>query len=181
MNEELYKVVMDELAVLISDTDLHISQLVLTLLGTVMDNSPSSIKEVSLIPIFLFSSLFPSLSLSLPLSLSPSSLPHSPSLPPSSLPLSPSPSLPSSFPPPPSPSLPPSSPFSPSLTPSLPPHQVHTSILPNTLTLVLSSLLQGSAMTACLQFFAKLVKLRLPGLGFQDLFQVHYYAFSHNS
>lgn len=94
MNEELYKTVMDELAVLISDSDLHISQLVLTLLGTVMDISPSSIKEI------------------------------------------------------------------------------HTSILPNTLTLVLSSLLQGSAMTACLQFFAKLVKLQLPGLCFPDIFKL---------
>ena len=46
MNEGLYKAVMDELAVLISDSDLHISQLVLTLLGTVMDVSPASIKEV---------------------------------------------------------------------------------------------------------------------------------------
>ena len=46
MNEGLYKAVMDELAVLISDSDLHISQLVLTLLGTIMDISPASIKEV---------------------------------------------------------------------------------------------------------------------------------------
>ena len=46
MNEVLYKTVMDELAVLISDSDLHISQLVLTLLGTIMEISPASIKEV---------------------------------------------------------------------------------------------------------------------------------------
>ena len=46
MNEGLYKAVMDELVVLLSDSDLHISQLVLTLLGTIMDISPASIKEV---------------------------------------------------------------------------------------------------------------------------------------
>ena len=46
MNEVLYKIVMDELPVLISDSDLHISQLVLTLLGTVMDISPNSIRQV---------------------------------------------------------------------------------------------------------------------------------------
>lgn len=59
MDELLYKIVMEELAVLISDTDLHISQLVLTLLGTVMDISPASIKEVCLIPIFYSKCLIP--------------------------------------------------------------------------------------------------------------------------
>jgi cullin-associated NEDD8-dissociated protein 1 len=92
MNEALYKTVMHELAVLISDGDLHISQLVLTLLGTVMNISPSSIREI------------------------------------------------------------------------------HEAILPNIHSLVLSSLLQGSAMTACLSFFAKLVTLHLPGLGFDEIF-----------
>ena len=62
MNEALYKAVMDELPVLISDSDLHISQLVLTLLGTVMDISPTSIKEVFLV---LSPSFLPSFSYSL--------------------------------------------------------------------------------------------------------------------
>ena len=46
MTFDLYKAVMDELPVLISENDLHISQLVLTLLCTIMDISPASIAEV---------------------------------------------------------------------------------------------------------------------------------------
>ena len=117
MNEALYKTVMDELAVLISDGDLHISQLVLTLLGTVMNISPSSIREVSPIPVPVH------VSFQFPLS------------------------------------------------------QIHEAILPNIHSLVLSSLLQGSAMTACLSFFAKLVTLQLPGLGFDEIFAVRLCVF----
>lgn len=47
-------------------------------------------------------------------------------------------------------------------------------ILPNTLSLVLSSLLQGSAMVACLNFFRKLVQLGLPGLDFGNIFRVRW-------
>lgn len=90
----LYKAVLDELPVLICDNDLHISQLVLTLLCTIMDVNPDCIPAV----------------------------------------------------------------------------QEH--ILPNTLRLVLSSLLQGSAMSACLLFFTKLVRLHLPGLDFHAIFKV---------
>ena len=90
----LYKAVLDELPMLISDNDLHISQLVLTLLCTIMDVNPECIPAV----------------------------------------------------------------------------QDH--ILPNTLKLVLSSLLQGSAMSACLLFFKKLVQLHLPGLNFRAIFSV---------
>ncbi len=85
---------MEELPVLINDNDLHISQLVLTLLCTVMDVSPKSISEVK------------------------------------------------------------------------------GHILPNTLNLVLSSLLQGSALAACLMFFTKLVRLGQPGLDFPNVFKV---------
>lgn len=41
-----YKAVLDELPPLISDMDLHISQLVLILLCTIMDISPKSITQV---------------------------------------------------------------------------------------------------------------------------------------
>ena len=90
----LYKAVLEELPVLICDNDLHISQLVLTLLCTIMDVNPECIPAVQ------------------------------------------------------------------------------ESILPNTLKLVLSSLLQGSAMSACLLFFTKLVQLHLPGLDFHPIFKV---------
>ena len=46
MTGPLYKAVMEEIPTLISDNDLHISQLVLTLLCTVMNVSPASIIEV---------------------------------------------------------------------------------------------------------------------------------------
>ena len=46
MSAPLYRSVLEELPQLISDNDLHISQLVLTLLCTVMDVSPNSIVEV---------------------------------------------------------------------------------------------------------------------------------------
>ena len=46
MSAPLYRSVMEELPQLINDNDLHISQLVLTLLCTVMDVSPNSIVEV---------------------------------------------------------------------------------------------------------------------------------------
>lgn len=100
----LYKAVLDELPVLICDNDLHISQLVLTLLCTIMDVNPECIPAVQ------------------------------------------------------------------------------EFILPNTLKLVLSSLLQGSAMSACLLFFTKLVQLHLPGLDFHAIFRVslslYHHAFS---
>ena len=48
MTGPLYKAVMEEIPILISDNDLHISQLVLTLLCTVMNVSPESIIEVIL-------------------------------------------------------------------------------------------------------------------------------------
>lgn len=94
MTGPLYKAVMEEIPTLISDNDLHISQLVLTLLCTVMNVSPASIIEV------------------------------------------------------------------------------RSYVLSNVFGLVMSSLLQGSAMNACLEFFSKLVKLGLTGLGFQDIFQL---------
>lgn len=94
MTAALYKAVLDELPILICDNDLHISQLVLTLLCTIMDVNPECIPAV------------------------------------------------------------------------------HEHILPNTLRLVLSSLLQGSAMSACLLFFTKLVQLHLPGLDFHSIFKV---------
>lgn len=96
----LYVAVLDELPVLINDSDLHISQLVLTLLCTVMDVNPKCMGEV------------------------------------------------------------------------------RGHILPNTLGLVLSSLLQGSAMTACLLFFTKLVRLGLPGLDFHSILKVFCCSFS---
>lgn len=92
----LYKAVLEELPMLICDNDLHISQLVLTLLCTIMDVNPECIPAV----------------------------------------------------------------------------EEH--ILPNTLKLVLSSLLQGSAMSACLLFFKKLVQLHLPGLNFRAIFAVRW-------
>ena len=95
----LYKAVLDELPVLICDSDLHISQLVLTLLCTIMDVNPECIPAV----------------------------------------------------------------------------QEH--ILPNVLKLVLSSLLQGSAMSACLLFFTKLVRLHITGLDFQAIFRVRSFTF----
>lgn len=94
MTPPLFTSVLEELPVLINDNDLHISQLVLTLLCTVMEVSPGSISEV------------------------------------------------------------------------------RSHILPKTLDLVVSSLLQGSALTACLLFFSKLVKLGLPGLEFAAIFEV---------
>lgn len=92
----LYKAVLEELPMLICDNDLHISQLVFTLLCTIMDVNPECIPAV----------------------------------------------------------------------------QEH--ILPNALKLVLSSLLQGSAMCACLLFFKKLVQLHLPGLNFHSIFTVRF-------
>ena len=94
LTTELYQTALEELPALISDNDLHISQLVLTLLCTVMEVSPSSVVTIK------------------------------------------------------------------------------EHILPNTLSLVLSSLLQGSAMIACLNFFRKLVQLGLPGLDFGNIFRV---------
>lgn len=94
MTSPLFTAVLEELPVLINDNDLHISQLVLTLLCTVMAVSPQSISEV------------------------------------------------------------------------------RSHILPRTLDLVVSSLLQGSALIACLQFFSKLVKLELAGLNFEAIFNV---------
>ena len=94
LTTELYQTALEELPALISDNDLHISQLVLTLLCTVMEVSPGSVVTVK------------------------------------------------------------------------------EHILPNTLSLVLSSLLQGSAMVACLNFFRKLVQLGLPGLDFGNIFRV---------
>ena len=90
----LYKAVLSELAVLINDSDLHISQLVLTLLCTVMEVNPDCVVDMK------------------------------------------------------------------------------EQILPSTLNLVLSSLLQGSAMSACLLFFTKLVQLALPGLDFHSVLKV---------
>lgn len=90
----LYKAVLEELPVLICDNDLHISQLVLTLLCTIMDVNPECIPAVK------------------------------------------------------------------------------KDILPKILSLVLSSLLQGSAMAACLLFFTKLVRLHLLGLEFHAIFKV---------
>jgi len=80
--------------VLISDSDLHISQLVLTLLCTVMEVNPDCVGDMK------------------------------------------------------------------------------EQILPSTLNLVLSSLLQGSAMSACLLFFTRLVQLGLPGLDFPSILKV---------
>ena len=94
LTTELYQTALEELPALISDNDLHISQLVLTLLCTVMEVSPGSVVTIK------------------------------------------------------------------------------EHILPNTLSLVLSSLLQGSAMVACLNFFRKLVQLGLPGLDFGNIFRV---------
>ena len=100
LTTDLYKTALAELPALISDNDLHISQLVLTLLCTVMEVNPGSIVTVK------------------------------------------------------------------------------EHILPNTLSLVLSSLLQGSAMVACLNFFRKLVQLGLPGLDFSNIFRVSQLVFS---
>lgn len=49
---------------------------------------------------------------------------------------------------------------------------VRLHILPKVLDLVGSSLLQGSALTACLQFFSRLVKLELPGMDFGAIFEM---------
>ena len=103
LTTDLYKTALAELPALISDNDLHISQLVLTLLCTVMEVNPGSIVTVK------------------------------------------------------------------------------EHILPNTLSLVLSSLLQGSAMVACLNFFRKLVQLGLPGLDFSNIFRVSQPVFSLSS
>lgn len=92
MTPELYKAVMDELPPLISDNDLHVSQLVLTLLCTVMETNPQSILTIK------------------------------------------------------------------------------SSILPRIFQLLLSSLLQGSALKVELLFFSKLVGLDLPDLGFTTIF-----------
>ena len=149
MNEVLYRIVMDELPVLISDSDLHISQLVLTLLGTVMDISPNSIRQVLCAHVHecmctcmcihvcacMCTCEYLGVCIRTCTCMCIFCCSHS----------SPSP---------------------------LTLHQIRDYILPNTLTLVLSSLLQGSALNACLQFFSKLVKLQLPGLGFRDIFKV---------
>ena len=87
-----YKAVLDELPPLISDMDLHISQLVLLLLCTIVDISPKSITQAN--------------------------------------------------------------------------------VLPNIFTLLLSSLLQGNALTAALQFLSKLVTLKLPGLDFDNIYKM---------
>ncbi len=94
MTTPLITTVLDELPGLISDSDLHISQLVLTLLCTVMAVSPAAIVGV------------------------------------------------------------------------------RSHILPRTLDLVVSSLLQGSALMACLQFFSRLVRLEVPGMEFGAIFEV---------
>ena len=94
MAPPLINAVLDELPGLINDSDLHISQLVLTLLCTMMDVRPEAIAGV----------------------------------------------------------------------------RIH--ILPKVLDLVVSSLLQGSALTACLQFFSRLVKLELAGMDFGAIFEV---------
>ncbi len=94
MTTPIITTVLDELPGLISDSDLHISQLVLTLLCTVMTVSPAAIVGV------------------------------------------------------------------------------RSHILPRTLDLVVSSLLQGSALMACLQFFSRLVRLEVPGMEFGAIFEV---------
>ncbi len=95
MTTPLIASVLDELSGLINDSDLHISQLVLTLLCTIMTVSPASIAGI------------------------------------------------------------------------------HSQILPRILDLVVSSLLQGSALVACLQFFSQLVKLEVPGMEFGAIFEVY--------
>lgn len=49
---------------------------------------------------------------------------------------------------------------------------IHSAILPQTLELVQSPLLQGGALTAVLDFFRALITLGLPKLGFRDLLQM---------